>query len=62
MTPLGLALAAPVADVLGVRIWYAVGGLACVAAGLIGSVLPSLQHFEEAEDPELAAVEVQAEG
>ncbi|MDQ3250505.1 MAG: MFS transporter, partial [Chloroflexota bacterium] len=29
MAPVGLALAGPIADRLGVRVWYAVGGVAC---------------------------------
>ncbi len=38
--PVGLALAAPVADLLGVRIWYAAGGVACLLMGVGGFLVP----------------------
>ena len=45
--PLGLMLAAPVAELVGVRFWYVVGSLACIAvAGVV--LLPSpLRRLEE---------------
>ncbi len=42
MAPLGLAVAAPVADLVGVRFWYAAGGVACLAMGAVGFLIPSL--------------------
>ena len=49
MTPLGLALAAPVAELLGVQMWYLAGGGACVAMGIVGFLIPSIARIEEAE-------------
>ncbi len=47
MIPLGLVLAAPVADLLGVRAWYVASGLICAAMGILGFLLPALLRIEE---------------
>ncbi len=47
MVPVGLALAAPVADLLGVRAWYVASGLICAAMGILGFLLPALLRIEE---------------
>ncbi|HEU4366513.1 MAG TPA: MFS transporter [Candidatus Krumholzibacteria bacterium] len=44
--PLGLILAAPVAEMAGVRAWYVAGGLVCVAMGAAGYLVPSLLRIE----------------
>jgi len=46
MTPLGLLLAGPLADSLGVQSWYVVGGLICALMGAIGLFLPSVMTLE----------------
>lgn len=46
MTPLGLLMAGPMADVLGVQSWYVVGGLLCAAMGVIGLFIPSVMKLE----------------
>jgi DHA3 family macrolide efflux protein-like MFS transporter len=45
--PLGLLLAAPIAEMVGVRAWYLAGGLACIAMGIAGFLLPSLMRIEQ---------------
>jgi hypothetical protein len=55
MAPLGLAVAAPVAELFGVRAWYAAGGIACVAMGVLGFFLPSLARIEEAAKADIPA-------
>jgi DHA3 family macrolide efflux protein-like MFS transporter len=45
--PLGLLLAAPIAEMVGVRAWYLAGGLACIATGIAGFLLPSLMRIEQ---------------
>jgi DHA3 family macrolide efflux protein-like MFS transporter len=47
MAPIGLALAGPVADWLGVRVWYVVGAVACFAIGLVIINVPAMMHLEE---------------
>jgi DHA3 family macrolide efflux protein-like MFS transporter len=47
MMPLSLLIAGPVADALGVRVWYLVGGAATVLAGLISFCVPAIMHVED---------------
>lgn len=47
MMPLSLLIAGPVADALGVRVWYVVGGLACAAIGLLAFAVPAIMRVEE---------------
>ena len=54
MMPLGLAVAGPLADVMGVRAWFVVGGLVTLAAGVGGCFIPSLRNIErQKEEPEI---------
>lgn len=46
-TPLGMIIAGPVADALGVRVWYVVGGVACVLVGVGGFLVPAIVHLED---------------
>lgn len=46
MAPLGLVLAAPVAEIAGVRSWYVAGGLVCLVMGVAGFFMPSLLRIE----------------
>jgi DHA3 family macrolide efflux protein-like MFS transporter len=58
--PLGLLLAAPIAEMVGVRAWYLAGGVTCIAMGVAGFLLPSLMRIEEPAEgaPEQAAPRV----
>jgi DHA3 family macrolide efflux protein-like MFS transporter len=49
--PLGLLLAAPISELVGVRSWYLAGGWVCLAMGVAGFLLPSLMAIEEAAAP-----------
>lgn len=46
MVPLGLMLAGPVADLLGVQSWFIVGGLLCAAMGVAGFLIPSVMNID----------------
>jgi DHA3 family macrolide efflux protein-like MFS transporter len=46
-SPIGLALAGPVADRLGLGVWYLVAALLCFATGLAGAMVPAVVHIEE---------------
>jgi DHA3 family macrolide efflux protein-like MFS transporter len=61
MTPLGLAIAAPVAELLGVHAWYPAGGVACVAMGVTGFLVPSITRIEDTEPVAAAADELPSE-
>jgi DHA3 family macrolide efflux protein-like MFS transporter len=47
VAPLGLIVAAPVAEVVGVGVWYLAGGIACVAMGIAGFFAPALMGIED---------------
>ncbi len=47
MSPLGLAVAGPVADALGVQVWFLAGGVATIAMGLGGFLVPAIMNMEE---------------
>ncbi|HKY32405.1 MAG TPA: MFS transporter [Candidatus Polarisedimenticolia bacterium] len=46
MTPAGLLLAAPVADLAGVRAWYAAGGVVCAAMGAAAFLVRPIVQIE----------------
>jgi DHA3 family macrolide efflux protein-like MFS transporter len=47
ISPLGLAVAGPVADRLGVQIWYIVGGAVCAGMGILAFFIPSILNMED---------------
>jgi DHA3 family macrolide efflux protein-like MFS transporter len=57
MMPLGLALAGPLADVIGVRALIFIGGGVTLLAAFVGRLIPSLVNIEEDRQNHLAAVE-----
>ena len=46
MTPVGLLLAAPLADLAGVRAWYLAGGVICAAMGAAAFFVPPILQIE----------------
>ena len=48
MSPLGLGMAGPVADLLGIRAWYIVSGAACMLMSIVGFSTPVFMHLEDA--------------
>ncbi|TFH07784.1 MAG: MFS transporter [Candidatus Atribacteria bacterium] len=46
-TPIGLAIAGPVSDMLGVRFWFVAAGVACILAGVASLFIPALIQIEE---------------
>ena len=47
IAPIGMAIAGPDADALGVQVWFVMGGIAGVLTGIIGLVTPSIMHLED---------------
>lgn len=45
--PLGLIIAGPVADAVGVQFWFVIGGLAMSALGIIAFFVPAIMNIEE---------------
>ncbi len=46
MSPLGMIIAAPVADWLGLRSWYILGGLVCLLMGVAGLIIPAIATID----------------
>ena len=51
MTPLGLVLATPIANVAGVRAWYVAGGIACAALGAAAYLVRSIREMDASGAP-----------
>ncbi len=52
-SPLGLALAGPVADLFGTQLWFALGGSGLILMGLGGLLIPALVRIEDGPKPPL---------
>lgn len=50
MTPLSLAIAGPVSDVIGIRTWYWVSGLLCLMMGIASFFTPIIMNVESNRD------------
>jgi DHA3 family macrolide efflux protein-like MFS transporter len=49
MSPLGMAIAGPVADALGVQFWFVMAGLVGVLMGIGAFFIPALMNLEDAK-------------
>lgn len=58
VVPLGMAIAGPVADALGVRIWFIAGGVVTLGMTGIAALTPSVIHLEDTGAPTLVEVEM----
>jgi DHA3 family macrolide efflux protein-like MFS transporter len=47
MAPLGMAIAGPVADVLGVQSWFVLAGAACIVMAVWGLLNPAVMNIED---------------
>jgi DHA3 family macrolide efflux protein-like MFS transporter len=47
MAPIGLIVAGPVADAIGVQSWYVIGGLACILMAVLGYSIPAVMNIED---------------
>jgi DHA3 family macrolide efflux protein-like MFS transporter len=47
MTPIGLLIAGPVSDLIGIRTWYWVAGLLSLLMGLAGFLIPAVMNVED---------------
>lgn len=57
MTPLGLLVAGPMADLFGVRVWYILGGILTMLLGIITFGIPAIMQIEEGRTPQIAEKE-----
>ena len=47
MAPLGLIIAGPVADAIGVQSWYLIGGGSAIIMAVLGFSLPAVMNIED---------------
>jgi len=47
MSPLGLAVAGPVADLVGISFWYLLSGAVLTVAGVGAFLVPAIRHLED---------------
>jgi DHA3 family macrolide efflux protein-like MFS transporter len=47
MAPVGLAIAGPVADLIGARTWFVIGGIALSLMGVLGFFIPAIMNLEK---------------
>ena len=55
MMPISLAISAPVAELIGLRIWYWVGGALVVLVGAAAFFIPSIMTLDSSPSPEVTA-------
>jgi DHA3 family macrolide efflux protein-like MFS transporter len=53
-SPIGLALAGPMADLFGIQIWFILGGMSLLFMGTVGLFIPPLVRIEEGPKAELS--------
>jgi hypothetical protein len=46
-----MAVAGPVADWLGVQVWFVVGGIVGLLMGLCMAIVPAIRHLEDHTPP-----------
>ncbi|HEX6270431.1 MAG TPA: MFS transporter [Anaerolineales bacterium] len=46
ISPLGLLIAGPLSDALGIQVWFWVGGILCVIIGILGFFVPTIMDIE----------------
>ena len=56
---IGLIIAGPVADRLGVQTWFIIGGVVCVFMGLASYFVPAVMTFEDGRKQSLPSTPVE---
>lgn len=51
ITPLGLMIAGPVADRVGIQAWFLLGGLLCIFMAVTGLFIPAVMNMEKKGNP-----------
>jgi MFS transporter, DHA3 family, macrolide efflux protein len=47
MSPIGLMIAGPISDKLGVQTWFIIGGVVTIVMGIGSLFIPAIMHFED---------------
>ena len=56
MSPIGLILAGPISDRVGIQAWFLLGGMLCILMSVVGMLIPAVRNIET--DREHAAIPV----
>jgi DHA3 family macrolide efflux protein-like MFS transporter len=56
MSPIGLIIAGPIADKLGVQTWFIIGGIVTGLMGIASLFIPAIMHFEDGRSSDKPAV------
>ena len=56
IAPIGLMIAGPVADRVGIQAWFLLGGVLCILMGAAGLFVPAVMNMERKGNPPLEAV------
>jgi DHA3 family macrolide efflux protein-like MFS transporter len=51
ITPLGLMIAGPVADRVGIQAWFLLGGILCIFMAMTGLLIPAVMNMEKKGNP-----------
>ena len=51
IAPLGLIIAGPVADRVGIQAWFLLGGILCIFMAVTGLFIPAVMNMEKKENP-----------
>lgn len=46
MSPIGLMLAGPISDRVGIQAWFLLGGILCILMGIVGMMIPAVRNIE----------------
>jgi hypothetical protein len=61
MAPIGLMIAGPVADRVGIQAWFLLAGLVCVLMAQAGLFIPAVMNIEERHSVMLGKLRVDSE-
>ena len=56
IVPIGLMIAGPVADRVGIQAWFLLGGILCIFMGITGFFIPAVMNMEKQGNPQPEAV------
>jgi DHA3 family macrolide efflux protein-like MFS transporter len=57
MSPIGLLLAGPIADRVGIQAWFLLGGILCILMSIIGMLIPSVRNIESQRKGDAVTIE-----
>jgi DHA3 family macrolide efflux protein-like MFS transporter len=59
ITPIGLGIAGPISDAIGIRTWYWLAGLICLLMGVAAFFTPLIMNLEDQHNGALTQTEAQ---